>query len=159
MNAKKCAAYYAANCEKIRLSQKDWNASNPEKVRLINQRKRIENGDHLRAERRKHYRENSARYKAQSIARKKHVKQATPSWADMEKIAAFYVEAERLTKKTGIPHHVDHVYPLRGKTMCGLHVEGNLQILEAKANLKKSNRIEAPLIASPPISILGANCV
>jgi hypothetical protein len=77
----------------------------------------------------------------------KHIKQATPPWADLKKIEAIYAEAERLTEETGIPHHVDHFYPLRGKTMCGLHVEGNLQILHAVVNLRKSNRVDAGVVA------------
>lgn len=101
----------------------------------------------MRSDRRQHYQDNKSRYKAQAVARQKHIKQATPPWADLEKIAAFYAEAERLTRETGIPHHVDHIYPLRGKTMCGLHVEGNLQILHAVVNLRKSNMVDAGIEA------------
>jgi hypothetical protein len=141
-NAERCSAYYSAN--KVRLNQqaKDYAARNPEKIRTINRRKRLEKGEHLRAERRRHYRENKPAYKAAAVARKEHVRMATPPWADLKKIAAIYAEAERMTLETGVPHHVDHIYPLRGKTMCGLHVEGNLQILHAVANLRKSNRVD-----------------
>lgn len=63
-----------------------------------------------------------------------------PSWADLGKIEAFYSEAKRLTNATGVEHHVDHVIPLRGKTVSGLHVETNLQVIPALANLSKGNR-------------------
>lgn len=64
---------------------------------------------------------------------------AVPSWADMKKIRAIYEEARRLEIITGIPHHVDHIIPIKGKNVCGLHCEANLQILTAVENLKKRN--------------------
>lgn len=66
---------------------------------------------------------------------------ATPRWADLDAIEVFYEEARRLTAETGIEHHVDHIYPLRGKTVCGLHVHTNLQILTATENKRKSNKL------------------
>lgn len=66
---------------------------------------------------------------------------ATPPWADRAAIKAIYAEARRRTKDTGRPHHVDHIIPLRGRTVCGLHVPANLQILEAEPNKRKSNRL------------------
>ena len=63
-----------------------------------------------------------------------------PAWRDREAIAAFYAEARRLTAETGVHHAVDHILPLRGKLVCGLHVEFNLQILTRLANSQKGNR-------------------
>jgi hypothetical protein len=56
-------------------------------------------------------------------------------WDEMEDV---YREAARLTRETGIKHHVDHIVPLRGKTVSGLHVPWNLQPLPALVNLKKA---------------------
>lgn len=64
---------------------------------------------------------------------------AMPKWTDTAALQTFYAEAKRLTKETGIPHAVDHVVPLRGKTVCGLHVPANLQILTKSENSKKNN--------------------
>lgn len=66
----------------------------------------------------------------------------TPPWADLDAMRAIYAEAQRLTAETGTPHHVDHVIPLQGKLVSGLHVPSNLQILTGSENSKKRNRFE-----------------
>lgn len=65
---------------------------------------------------------------------------ATPSWADLVAIEAFYVESRRLTAETGVLHEVDHIVPIQGRRVCGLHVEWNLQILTKTDNVKKHSR-------------------
>lgn len=65
---------------------------------------------------------------------------ATPLWANLEKVKAFYELAREITERTGIKHHVDHIIPLRGVNVCGLHNEFNLQILRAEDNLSKGNK-------------------
>jgi hypothetical protein len=81
--------------------------------------------------------------RAAKDARRRAAKlQRTPSWADYDAIAAVYAEAQRLTRATGVPHHVDHAIPLQGKLVSGLHVHQNLQILTGLENIRKCNRFE-----------------
>jgi 5-methylcytosine-specific restriction endonuclease McrA len=76
------------------------------------------------------------------VARRNAAKfRATPKWADQDAIRAVYAEAARLTTETGVRHEVDHVYPIQGKTVCGLHCEANLQILTKTENIRKHNRM------------------
>jgi hypothetical protein len=91
-------------------SFKAWAKAHPEKVSIRNLRRRVTKA------------------------------QATPAWANAAAIAAIYTEAARLTRETGIKHHVDHYYPLKSPLVSGLHVEANLQILTAVQNLRKHNK-------------------
>ena len=59
---------------------------------------------------------------------------ATPSWANKNVITEIYLNCPD-------GYHVDHIVPLQGKNVCGLHVEWNLQYLPANENLKKGNRL------------------
>lgn len=76
------------------------------------------------------------------VARMDKIRRTTPPWTDLDAIAAIYAEARRLTKETGVPHHV---IPLRGRSVSGLHVASNLQILTADANQRKSNHLPREL--------------
>jgi 5-methylcytosine-specific restriction endonuclease McrA len=86
--------------------------------------------------------EQKGKWVAYVVARQKRIKKATPVWANLEEIRQFYVEAQRLTKETGIPHEVDHIIPIKGKLVSGLHVPANLQILTEKENQTKNARYE-----------------
>lgn len=74
--------------------------------------------------------------------RKAHVKIATPSWLtgpQKAHIKRIYKLAQVMKDATGSDYHVDHIIPLRGENVCGLHVPENLQVLRADLNLSKSN--------------------
>lgn len=78
---------------------------------------------------------------AKTARRKATMLMACPPWVDLVAIEAFYVEARRLTAATGIPHEVDHIHPLQGANVCGLHVPWNLQVLTKSENSRKKNHM------------------
>jgi hypothetical protein len=67
----------------------------------------------------------------------------TPPWLTEEhheQIREFYNLASKKEKETGVKHHVDHVIPLRGDFVSGLHVPWNLRVIPASENCKKNNK-------------------
>lgn len=83
--------------------------------------------------------EKLARYRSAKLLRTLRL---PPDLAEQERIALerIYAEAKRVSEETGIAHHVDHIIPLQGKTVCGLHVSWNLQVIPANDNRAKSNK-------------------
>lgn len=91
-------------------------------------------------------RSNRAKFNAYDANRRAAKIERTPGWiteANNAAIMATYDKARLLTKETGIEHHVDHIIPLQGSLVSGLHVPENLQILTAAENLGKSNSFRA----------------
>jgi 5-methylcytosine-specific restriction endonuclease McrA len=107
--------------------------------------------------REKHYAENAATYKEKAKTWKKenrgqvlHLRkyermrllQRVPKWlskAHKQSINEIYSTARLVSEMTGELFHVDHIVPLRGKNVSGLHVPWNLQVLRAHDNLIKHN--------------------
>jgi hypothetical protein len=107
---------------------------------------------HGKSQTREYHRDANRRWAAQNPAkvianankRRADFERRIPPWLTAEhweQINAFYLEAARLTKETGIPHCVDHKHPLRGKLISGLHVPWNLQVMTQAENLRKSARL------------------
>ena len=86
--------------------------------------------------------DNRDRKNAHKARRRSAKLKATPEWADQDAIKVIYAEAQRLQDLLGIEFHIDHIVPLQGELVCGLHVENNLQVIPATLNLKKSNKFK-----------------
>ncbi len=69
------------------------------------------------------------------LNKERKIRQATPAWADKPAIANFVMHRPE-------GYHLDHIIPLRGEAVCGLHVIENLQYLPAQENLRKSNKVD-----------------
>ena len=62
-----------------------------------------------------------------------------------DEVNEIYANARALTRRTGVRHHVDHILPIKHPLVSGLHVPENLQILTARDNSRKRNKIPAEL--------------
>jgi hypothetical protein len=123
------AAYRNANKEKIRAMQAEWNAKHPEKVAA-------------------HKQTAKGKYKVQknvdTAMRRASMKQRTPLWLTVDDhwmIEQAYELAQIRAKMFGFEWHVDHIIPLQGKTVSGLHVPWNLQVIPGVENIRKGNRL------------------
>jgi len=125
-----------------------WAARNPEAKREAAKRYRQRHPDRVRASKAARSEEQKAKDRAAIAAwarnnpGKKNAKEAkrraclsqqTPAWADLKAIERFY-------EACPLGYHVDHIVPLRGKNVSGLHVLNNLQYLPALENVSKGNR-------------------
>lgn len=123
--SKKEIKWFKNNPDKKAKSDKKWAQNNKEKCNKIKRKWAKNNPDKLNAR--------TAKRRAKKL-------DATPPWSDLNKIVVLYEKAKWLESITGLKYHVDHIIPLQGKDVCGLHVWHNLQILEKSENIKKGNK-------------------
>jgi hypothetical protein len=123
------AQRYAELRDAIQAARRDYYEQNPEA------RERFH--DYQQA----FYRQNKSKFVARLNKRRATILRAMPPWADVRAIAEVYRQADEVTKATGVPHQVDHIVPLQGRTVCGLHIPWNLQVIPAKENQRKFNKL------------------
>lgn len=122
----------------------DWQRSNRDKIAKNTAKWRDENRERHRAYNRRWINENPDKANAATASRRARIREATPPWADIPAIKAFYRHAARLTRQRGTPYEVDHIIPLAGKMISGLHVHNNLRVVPKAVNRSKGNRWHAP---------------
>jgi len=121
---------YRRDKEKRTALAKRWARKNPEKRRAIC---------------RKYEHKNKGKYVFYSRSKQMRRCQATPKWLtpeQLDQIEMLYILADSFTRITGIKHHVDHIHPIKGNGVRGLHVPWNLQILSQSENCSKSNKFD-----------------
>jgi 5-methylcytosine-specific restriction endonuclease McrA len=94
-----------------------------------------------------HKERNPEYYKSLVNARRRRFRQATPKWLTAEdklEIRLRYRLAIELTRRTRIQYVVDHIVPLQGESVCGLHVPWNMEVITQEENLLKSNKLVDP---------------
>jgi len=142
-------AWVLANVERVRLAKKLRNATLPEKTKdSYNEKARIRyhQKKQWNAERKKIYRAaNKHLTNADASKRRAALLQRTPIWQtefDVLKIKCIYSIAAMLSRVNKEPWTVDHIIPLQGKIVSGLHVPNNLQVMRARENEAKRNKYE-----------------
>lgn len=112
--------HYYKNKEEGALRNKDWRNSNKDRLSEYRKSRRVMSSMH------------SAKRRAKEVS-------ATPSWASESAIKEVYEFAKEF-RDAGFDVDVDHIEPLQGKSVCGLHVEHNLRVCLASMNRAKQNR-------------------
>lgn len=138
------SAYRSKNSDAIFSTIKIWRSKNPQKFASILRRYRDTHRDEIRAREREYIKNNPDKIAAKQAKRRASRLMRTPAWlsdAHSTQIENVYAEARALSKLIGEWYEVDHIIPLRGKLVSGLHVPWNLQILPSKENAIKSNRV------------------
>ena len=150
--------YHAKNAEQRRAKTKEWRKANPERCNANRNAWAERNPEKIKAssikakaawhERnpeylKEHYKANKVRYVAARARRRVAQESATPAWLtaiDKAMIQEMYdVSAARFVQ-TGVKHHVDHIVPINGKKVSGIHAPWNLQVITAHENLSKGWR-------------------
>ena len=135
--------WYERNKELTKQRAREWAAANPEKRYAIHRKNREKDIENHNARNRDWNKRNRPKKAALQSKRRAAILQRTPKWLtedDLWIIEEAYALAALRTKMFGFPWHVDHIIPLQGKLVSGLHVPENLQVIPGSDNVRKHNK-------------------
>jgi hypothetical protein len=150
-SSKECRSCRLIKNKGLKAQQKLWAEKNKQRISDLGKQRYYVNHEKELARGRAKWKRDPAAVKKRNLAwigrnpnywthaaakRRAALRRAVPTWADLDAIKAFYAACPP-------GYHVDHIHPLQGKTVCGLHVLENLQYLTAAENLRKYNRLES----------------
>jgi len=137
-------AYYEANKDKLIARSKAWQKANPDKLLARSKAYHKANREKLLARMKAWQKANPDKNNARNAKRRGCRLQATPPWLTADHLAEiqeWYTIAQEIQWLSEEPLEVDHIIPLQGTNVCGLHVPWNLQILPKSENIKKGNKL------------------
>jgi len=137
--------WYERNKELTKQRAREWELANPEAAKRRKTKWREENKEQHNAINRAWWSENPDKRAAYEAKRRAAKLQRTPCWLTSEGlwlIEEYYHLAQKRTELLGFPWHVDHIIPLQGRNVSGLHVPENLQVIPGIENIKKSNKYD-----------------
>lgn len=132
-----------AGCDK--LHRKIYETNHYKKYRNKKRASYQRNKEKHLAQKKLYRQANKAKVNALAKAYKVRKKNRVPKWVDKDHmwlIKEVYELAQTRTKHFGFPWHVDHIIPLQGELVSGLHVIENLQVIPGIENIKKKNKFE-----------------
>ena len=139
INAERCKKFREENPKYILQKNREYYLENREEALIRSREQREKDPSGYKIYQTEYRKNNGELMCFHANNRRVRLLQSSMLWADQDAILKMYLVASLLTWLTGVKHHVDHIIPLRGRTVCGLHVESNLQVLTAEENIKKSN--------------------
>ena len=134
--------WYERNKELTKRRAKEWAENNPEKRYAIHRKNREKDRENHNARNREWNKNNKPKKAALQSKRRAALLQRTPSWLtedDFWIIEEAYKLAALRTQMLGFSWHVDHIIPLQGKHVSGLHVPTNIQVIPGSDNVRKHN--------------------
>lgn len=120
----------------------EWRKANSDKAKAIWETYRKKHKDERYANKREWAKNNKAVVNAYNRKRHADKQQRVPKWLtdfDILHMECLYQVAAMRTKESGYSWHVDHIIPLNGKNVSGLHCPSNLRVIPATENLRKYN--------------------
>jgi hypothetical protein len=136
------AAWYSRNTKYAIDKTREWRERNPERKLAYRKYEYAKNAGDAKLAARDYRKANLAKVNHWSRLRQCAKLQRVPCWLSADDkwlISEIYDLAKLRTKYTGVPWHVDHIVPLRGKTVSGLHTPLNLQVIPESVNKLKRN--------------------
>jgi 5-methylcytosine-specific restriction endonuclease McrA len=136
---------YAENKHEWNQRAVAWRVANPDKAKLIGKKFREANRKQRNDYKNDWAQANKGHVNAYNVKRHAAKLKRTPAWLsdfDKLKIECLYQLATMRTRESGYDWHVDHIIPLQGKFVSGLHVPSNLRVIPAVENNRKYNRYE-----------------
>lgn len=124
-------------------SGKAWREANKSRKKNTDFNYRATYKDKIATYQRKYYQTNKPKYLEAFFRRKTAKLKAAPSWLTqkhLEEISYIYPLRQEVNSLSDYEYEVDHIIPIQGKTVCGLHVPWNLQLLPKEVNRAKSNK-------------------